>query len=68
MNELLVQHGFAVEFDDVKSSTFEPPASTLQTMSSVQSNMRNNYINEELLLRQRDNNIEFNVEENNLKH
>ncbi|CAF3519690.1 unnamed protein product [Rotaria socialis] len=68
MNELLVQHGFAVEFDDVKIATFEPPSSTLQTMPSVQSNMRNNYINEELLLRQRDNNIEFNVEENNLKH
>ncbi|CAF1617834.1 unnamed protein product [Rotaria sp. Silwood1] len=68
INELLVQHGYAIEFDDSKYSTFQPISSDLQTIPNIQSTINNNYIDEHLLLRQRDNNIEFNIEENNLKH
>ncbi|CAF0783856.1 unnamed protein product [Rotaria sordida] len=68
INQLLIQHGFAIEFDDSNYSNFQPISSNLQAIPRIQSNINNNYIDERLLLRQQDNNIEFNIEENNLKH
>ncbi|CAF3306994.1 unnamed protein product [Rotaria sp. Silwood2] len=68
INQLLIEHGYAIDADDSKYSNFEPISSNLQTIPNIQSPINNNYIDERLLLRQQDNNIEFNIEENNLKY
>ncbi|CAF3645311.1 unnamed protein product [Adineta steineri] len=64
INQLLIQHNLAIEWNDAQYSEFESIPSNIQ----LNTNHTNNSIDQSLLLRPKQNNIDYNIDGNNIKH
>ncbi|CAF0791607.1 unnamed protein product [Adineta steineri] len=64
INQLLIQHNLAIEWNDAQYSEFESIPSNIQ----LNTNHTNNSIDQSLLLRPKQNNIDYNMNGNNIKH